>query len=221
MEAVFDWANSLTPFWAYFILFFSLYISGAGIPIPEEFPLMFGGLMVANERMGWVMMGLCVTAALITGDLTAYYLGHKFGMRLSRIPPFSWVLKEATLEKVKEQFRQNEGKAIFFSRFFAGIRLAAFLFSGMARVSIPKFVALDFLAACLSAPVFIAIGYIAQDLTGAEAVARRAKIIIATIVLAILAFVLVTHYLRKRGERNKASVPATGGSDNPPPPSAH
>lgn len=195
---VYDWVTNLEGIWIYLFIFCALYVSGAGIPVPEEFPLAAGGLMLALGRIGIIPLVLCVGLALMTGDLTAYWLGHRFGMRLVRIPPFRWMLTPDRLEKVKLKFRENEGKTIFFSRFFAGVRLATFVFSGMVHVPIPKFVVLDMLAACLSAPIFVVIGYMLPDLFAALRVARTVNIIIFFVALTAVAITWLVLYLRGR-----------------------
>jgi membrane protein DedA with SNARE-associated domain len=174
-----DWLAELHGAWAYAALFLTLYISGAGAPLPEEVPLAFGGYMIANGTCSLPGIAFVVTLALLTGDLTAYWLGRHFGMRVLTFAPFRSICTPERIEKVKRRFRENEGKALFFGRFFTGIRLATFIVAGMARVKLSKFIILDLLAAAVSAPIPVFIGYWLGDIDRAVALSRRIELVFA------------------------------------------
>ena len=107
------WMTDLEGTWLYVSIFLVLYISGAGIPIPEELPLVVAGYLLGKGEMEFLPSVVCIAAALIAGDLTAYWLGRRFGLHLVRVPPFRWLVTPERLDAVKERFRKNEGKAIF------------------------------------------------------------------------------------------------------------
>jgi membrane protein DedA with SNARE-associated domain len=201
-----DSLTNLEGAWAYIALFVTLYVSGAGMPLPEEFPLAFGGFMVAKGTCQLAATVIVITLALLTGDLTAYWLGHRFGMRVLNVFPFRYFCTPERIDKVTHRFRENQRKAIFFARFFAGIRLLTFLFAGMARVPLAQFVALDMLAACCSAPIPFVVGYWLGDFEKAIALARRIDFLIA---LAIAVGLIVTWYFWWR-PRARRAVQANG-----------
>jgi membrane protein DedA with SNARE-associated domain len=165
------------------VLFIVLYVSGAGVPIPEEIPLAFGGYLVHLDKMSFPGLFVTVALALVLGDLTAYWLGRRFGMKLAKIPPFRWVLKPERLEVLKQKFREHEGKTIFFGRFLAGVRLATFVLAGMAHVNVVKFAVLDFLAACCTAPVPILAAYYLGDPDVARKIAGRIDLVLGSVVI--------------------------------------
>lgn len=209
IERVENLVDSLDFVSAYAIVFFTLYISGAGVPLPEEFPLAFGGLLVARGTCSVPGIVVCIVLALLTGDLTAYWLGHRFGVRVLNVPPFRYVCTPERIEKVTQRFRKNQGKAIFFGRFFAGIRLLTFLFSGMASVPLTKFIALDLAAACLSAPIPVIVGYVLGDFRRAVNLARRIDFLIAVGILVALSVVWYFWWRPRAGKESTIVVGST------------
>lgn len=169
-----EWLTSLQGGWStYAWLFFVMYISGVGMPIPEELPLAVGGFLIASGEIDPLAFAVCVFLALMLGDLTAYGLGRVFGLKLRRVWPFSWALTDERFEIVKARFRANEGKAIFFGRFVTGVRLVSYIVCGITHVPLVKFVTIDAIAIVFYAPMPTAIGYWLQDVQASVQLARK------------------------------------------------
>lgn len=199
-----EWLAGLEGGWStYFLLFFVMYISGVGLPIPEELPLAVGGFLIARGEIDPLAFAVCVVGALLLGDLTAYGLGRVFGLKLRRIWPFSWALTEERFEIVKARFRANEGKAIFFGRFVTGVRLVSYVVCGITHVPIVKFVAIDAIAVLVYAPMPALIGYWLGDIQASVKLARKIE---AGIGLA-LALAGTTAYLYwKSGQKRRVET---------------
>ena len=194
------WIEGLSSGWAYLIVFVVLYISGGGMLIPEEFPLAASGYLVAIGKMSWWGVALNVGTALVLGDLTAYWLGRRYGEKIWSVPPFRWVLTPKRYAWVKSHFEQHQTKALFFSRFFAGIRLVSFVFAGIVRVPVWRFVVVDFAAACLSAPIFIVVAYFfgQLDFAAAREAVGRTNLILMTVVAVILVIFYTFYHFRHK-----------------------
>lgn len=203
-----DWINQVDTATAYVVIFIVLYVSGAGVPIPEEFPLAASGYFIAIDKMSWWGVALNVGGALVLGDLTAYWLGRRFGNAIWKVPPFRWVLTPARFAKVKQRFHEHQGKALFFGRFFAGVRLVTFIFAGITRVRVIKFVIIDALAAMLSAPIFIVVAYLfGQHLESARHAVGRANLVMMAIVLTVIGVCWVVWEFKKRRREQTAPLP--------------
>ena len=200
--------------WEHVTLFLVLYVSGAGVPIPEEIPLAAGGYLVHLGEMSFPGLFVTVALGLMLGDLTAYWLGRRFGMRLAAVPPFRWVLKPDRLDALKAKFREHEGKTIFFGRFLAGVRLATFVLAGMSHVNVVKFVLLDFTAACFTAPVPVLAAYYLGDPDVARKIAGRIDLVVGgAVVLGALGWWIWSY-------RRRTQAPAVPLSESETPPNS-
>ena len=156
---------TLAEHFPFLLVFGLLYLSGIGLPLPEEVSLVLGGFLMyllktddnpANDpHWGLTRMILTACVAILAGDLTVYALGRRYGQSL---------LDHRWIQKVLS--RQNRGRidrfydrwghwAVFFSRFVAGIRVGSFFLAGAHGVRASTFLLMDGLGTLISAPVSI------------------------------------------------------------------
>src|SRR5690349_6136260 len=60
------------------IIFALLFACGLGLPLPEDIPLIIGGIAVAKGQMHLVTVGILAWCGIIGGDCVLYHLGKKF-----------------------------------------------------------------------------------------------------------------------------------------------
>lgn len=148
----------------YASVFIALLLCGAGVPLPEDITLVAGGVIAglgyANVH---VMVGVTMTGVLV-GDASMFLLGHHFGARLLRLPLFAWLLPPARYAKVQQKFERYGNRMMFVARFLPGMRTAVFITAGAThRVSFWRFALLDGLAALISVPLWVYLGYLGAD----------------------------------------------------------
>lgn len=212
-----EWLSGLGGGWAtYAWLFGVLYISGVGLPIPEELPLGVGGFLIAGGEIDALVFAGCVFVALVLGDLTAYGLGRVFGLKLRKVWPFSVALTGERFETVKARFRANEGKAIFFGRFVTGVRMVSYIVCGMTHVPILKFVLIDSLAIAIFAPIPALAGYWLQDVQASMQLARKIELFIAVAILLVLVGCAVHWWTKTRRKPIAETTPIESGVDHLP-----
>ena len=156
----------------YLAIAFVLFIAGLGVPIPEDIPLIYGGVMAGRGDMNpWIHFAVSVAFILI-GDVCLYMIGKRLGRARAaaggdtedaeNIRPPSRLEKLLTPErrvKVQSYFDRYGSWTVFFGRFVAGIRGAVFLTAGLTQFPLRRFIILDGLAALISVPVWIGLGY--------------------------------------------------------------
>ena len=148
----------------YLAVFIALLLCGAGVPLPEDITLVAGGVIAglgyANVH---TMFGVGMAGVLI-GDAGMFLLGHHFGARILKIRFVARVLTPERYAKVQEKFERYGNRLMFIARFLPGMRTAVFITAGSThRVSFLRFFLLDGLAALISVPIWVYLGYFGAD----------------------------------------------------------
>jgi membrane protein DedA with SNARE-associated domain len=196
-----DLVASLIEQLGYVGLLLILFLAGLGVPIPEELPIITGGVLSHQLVLRWwIALPVCFVGVL-SGDIALYWVGHHWGERVLAWRPVRWVLSPAREEQLKAAYRNNGVKIVFTARHVMGLRAAAFLTAGIARVPFWKFLAVDAAAAFVSVPFGFFLAYLFADQV--EQVLADVHRIERWITLGVLAIVAiwVTIAIRRRGER--------------------
>ncbi len=148
----------------YIAVFIALMICGAGLPLPEDITLVAGGVIAglgyANVH---VMFGLTMFGVLL-GDAAIFLLGHHYGARILQWRFVARVLTPSRYAKVQKKFEQYGNRMLFFARFLPGMRTTIYLTAGTThRVSFLRFLLIDTLAALISVPFWVYLGYFGAD----------------------------------------------------------
>ena len=141
----------------------ALLLGSLGVPVPEEMPIAAAGIL-SHEGLArwWLALPMCLLGVL-SGDVVLYWTGRRWGERILRWRMVQWVLTAPRAEVLKEAYRQHALKTVVTARHVAGLRAAAFLTAGMARVPFWKFILADAGAATVSVPFVFALAYFFTD----------------------------------------------------------
>ena len=144
----------------YVAVFAALLLCGAGIPLPEDITLVAGGVIAGLGYANVHAMAAVALVGVLAGDAAIFLLGHRYGARIMRWPPVAWLFTPARYAKVQEKFARYGNRLLFLARFLPGMRTAVYLSAGAThRVSFLRFLLLDGLAALISVPVWVYLGY--------------------------------------------------------------
>ena len=145
----------------------ALLLGSLGVPIPEEMPIAAAGIL-SHEGLArwWLALPVCLLGVL-SGDVVLYWTGRRWGERVLGWRVVRWVLTAQRAEWLKEAYRQHAMKTVAMARHVVGLRAAAFLTAGMARVPFWKFILADAGAAALTVPFVFTLAYFFTDQIGA------------------------------------------------------
>lgn len=147
------------PLLIYGILFSLLLLGAIGFPMPEDLPLIFGGILAHRGSTEiWTTMGICY-AGVVVGDLVIFAIGRKLGPSLFEK---AWFKKRWGPHRVKHLRLRLEKRSlwmIFIARHLFYLRTATFLVCGAVRMRWARFLMADAAAALISVPLMIWIGY--------------------------------------------------------------
>lgn len=147
--------------YSYGILVLLLILTGAGLPLPEEVPIVYAGVASSVGTMNvWIALVCCFVGALI-GDCVLYTIGYKFGhglaMRHPRIAEFLHADREARVEK---WIKRHGLKVLFVARFMVFVRAPVYLAVGVLRMPVRQFVLVDTFCAASVVGTFFGLSYL-------------------------------------------------------------
>ncbi len=179
-----------------------LFLSGFGLPLPEDIPLTLAGFTTIKQANDHFVPGQYLTTFAIVvipilfGDLIAYGLGCRFGTGLrERIGFLRRMLSPPRLARVQAWFDRYGAFAVFLGRQVTGVRFVTFFTAGSMRVPLPRFLGFDFLGCVVSVPIWLTLGTLASRYGEAwlhAAMSRASHLILLVAVLLILVLAVVT-----------------------------
>jgi len=103
-------------------------------------------------------------AGVLAGDSTMFLAGRIFGYRVQRLKFFRKVVSPQRFSQIQKKFKKHGLGLLFVARFLPGLRSPIYLVAGMShRISYLTFIVMDGLAALISVPVWIYMGYFFAD----------------------------------------------------------
>ena len=216
LESLWATIGALDPVYTLAAILGVLFVSGAGVPIPEDIPLTFTGILLSLpqtvERFGGpvpaiITVGLITYTAIITGDLVAYTLGRRFGNDIATWPLLRLALSPKRRARLERWFARYGNWAVFLGRMVAGVRFVTFVSAGIAKMPVHRFVLFDSLASLVTVPAWIFLGYMIgthfdQLLVWMSRVNTTSWIVLG---VGAVAFFVVRRILRRRRESRRAA----------------
>jgi membrane protein DedA with SNARE-associated domain len=224
----------------YLALIAILVIAGTGVPIPEDIPLILSGYMCNTDhspinnfprmvdidgdgvleavprqlpRLGWMMAAGMI--GVLAGDSIVFSIGRR-GIDSNNMVArhLRKVMHSKRRERVERHFAKHGNLTIFVGRFMPGFRSIIFAFAGISRMSYLRFLLIDGMAAFMSVPLFVLIGYhFASELNLVFAKIEHIKHILAPILLVVGIGLVAIYIVRRRRKLATEPLPkdvATG-----------
>lgn len=199
-DRVFIYLTTLSSNAAYLIIFGILVACGLGFPLPEDLPLIATGYLIWDGTMEWGL-GVGITmAGVLIGDITLFYLGKRMGLKILDSPK-NLLFKRDKIRRTRAYFRKYGDKIVFFARFVAGFRAVAFFMAGAMKMKFSRFILLDSIAAVLSVPIWIGIGYflgykLGDEIASVLQSARHLKHWFTIGIFTVLSIILIRIWLK-------------------------
>lgn len=144
----------------YLAVLLLLLACGFGIPIPEDITLVAGGVIAGIGAANVHVMCLVGLAGVLAGDSLMFWVGRHYGERARQLRWVAWLLTPRRYMRIEQLYRRHGNRLMFIARFLPGLRTPIYLTAGMTRrVPFWRFFALDGLAAVLSVPIWVYLGY--------------------------------------------------------------
>ncbi len=151
-------------FIAYAAVFGILVACGLGVPLPEDISLILGGFLAHKGAASLPVMMVVGFAGILVGDSLIFFAGRRLGAKLGKNPGasggfFARIVTPEKRAKVEGLFAKHGQKIVCIARFMPGVRAVTYFTAGSVGMSYWRFIFWDGLAALLSAPVFVWLGF--------------------------------------------------------------
>ena len=189
-----------------------LLLCGLGLPLPEDVVLISAGLLAAGKGHSWIYASGAMYVGVIAGDALAFWIGHRFGLRLLAIPWVGARVPPAKVQTIQRLFARYGSWVFFIARFLPGLRAAIFCLAGVMRASFGRFLAFDGLAGLISVPLWVWLGHFLGVKFGDDleelrtAIARSRHYSLAVAGAAVLALAGLWWWRRRARARGEANA---------------
>ncbi len=206
----------------YAFVFFVLLLCGFGLPMPEDVFLVTGGVLawlaspleesvtfqqMLHDRglLGMIAIGLL---GILAGDSVIYMAGRQFGARVAEFWPLRRMVTPEKLERVESLMRRRGNLVVLLARYLPGLRAPTFFAAGHSRLPYLRFLLFDGVAALVSAPLWVCLGfYFGDDIEKAARTSARFGHYILGAVLLVIAYFVFRSYRRRRAAAALAGPP--------------
>lgn len=205
---------------SYLAIIFVLVLTGMGLPVPEEVPIIAAGVLSAHDQLNpWLALASCVIGALL-GDTASYWIGYHFGRGV--LQKHRWWVRVVTPERearIERMIRSHGFKVFFVARFLIGFRSAIYLTAGVLRMSFVRFILIDAACASVIIAVFFGLSYWFGDQVRAW-IQRGEWALTAAVAAGLVVAGVVVWYRSRRKliEAVEGPTEATPAQDPAPPP---
>jgi membrane protein DedA with SNARE-associated domain len=182
-----------------------LLIGSLGVPLPEDAALLAAGVMIERGLTHPILAIVLVIAGVLGGDAVLFFAARRLGPEAYKRKLFQKLLPPARREKIDRAFEKYGGRFVFLARHVAGLRGAVFAMAGIHGMAPRKLFFWDALAACISIPIVMALGYFGSAHIDRirHGISHVEHSVVLVAVIAVLGFVTWRHlHLRSAARRN-------------------
>lgn len=127
--------------WALVLLFVLLALESFGLPVPGETALIACGVLASQGSLSIVWVIVVAILAAIIGDNLGYWAAREGGRPLLERHRLTRRYAQHYLPRGERFFAKHGGKAVFFGRFVAVLRVTAAWVAGISRMRWWRFLA--------------------------------------------------------------------------------
>jgi len=199
----------------YPLLFLLVMCESSGIPIPGETALITAAVLASQGRLQIEIVIALAAAGAIVGDNIGYMIGRKGG-RWALERPGAFHRQRVEVLRVGEPFFKLHGpKAVFFGRFFLGLRVWASWLAGATHMHWRSFLVWNALGGMLWATAIGLLAYFLGHSAG-NVIETFGLIGLAAVLLAIGSGFYLHRRHRRRGDSH-ATIAGTSAAGGAPP----
>jgi membrane protein DedA with SNARE-associated domain len=120
--------------WAMLVLFVLLALESFGLPVPGETALIACSVLASQGSLSIVTVLVVASAAAIIGDNAGYWVARTGGRTWLERHRLTRAYAEKYIPKGERFFARHGGKAVFFGRFVAVLRVTSAWIAGISHM---------------------------------------------------------------------------------------
>jgi membrane-associated protein len=178
-----------------------------GFIFPGETAVIVAGVVASQDHVNVVAVAVLVVAAAISGDSVGYFIGRRYGESLMKLP----ILKRrrVALDSALEGLRRRGPIYVFIGRFTAFLRAVMPGLAGMSEMNYRRFFIANALGGIIWGVSFTLLGYFAG--TALTRIEHYASWVGLAVLIAMVLFFVIFHFVKKSRETNEDPVASEGG----------
>lgn len=170
-----------------------------GLPIPEDIPLLLGGILIEIGKADAVPTFLVCYISVLAGDLFIFSIGRYFGPKIFKLRWFKSRETKTKLKRIRVGLERKSVLMIFLARHLFYVRTLTFLSCGALRMRYSRFIIADAIAALISVPLMLTLGYFAAgSYDQMNKLLNEAKLASLVIVILLIVGYLVFQKIKSR-----------------------
>ncbi len=198
--------------YGYLAVFFGIALESLGIPIPGETITLVGGFLAGSGELDYWLVLATASSGAVVGSSIGYWIGRLGGWPLLLRTGSFFRISEKQLTEVKTQFSENAGRAVFFGRFVAFLRVLASPMAGIVEMPFPQFMLFNLAGGTVWAAVMVTLSFFLGRLVPLEQlISWVAKFAIIALFLVVAWFVvpgwLESRKLKQSSVNDQPSAP--------------
>ena len=179
-------------------------LESAGIPIPSEVIMPFGGFLVASGQFTLLAVAMYGALGNLLGSLIAYYIGLYGGRPLVEKYGKYILLSKHDLDKTDKFFQKRGNLTVFVGRILPIVRTYISFPAGIAKMKLAPFIIYTFVGAFIWSYALALVGVrLGENWEAIKIVGRRFDILIALIILAGIAWYVKRHIRNNLKHKNQ------------------
>ncbi len=156
MDAVLIWVST----YGYGAIFGLLVLGIVGLPVPDEWLLVFSGYLVYAGRLNAPAAFASALLGSCCGITCSYWLGRKVGLPIIHSKLGRWLhITDAQVHRVHDWFERLGHWVLFFGYYIPGVRHFSALVAGTSELEYRNFARFAYSGALLWVSTFLFIGY--------------------------------------------------------------
>ena len=172
-----------------------------GFVFPGEIAVLLGGVLAADHHVRLESVIVAGIAGAVVGDSVGYEVGRRWGRRLLQGALGRFVTADH-LDRAGRYLQSKGGKAVFFGRFTAALRVLIPGMAGMSAMPYRRFLAYNAAGGAVWATGFVVAGYLAgHSWQRVEHVAGRASVVLLLLLVLVGAVVLTARWVDRHQVR--------------------
>ncbi len=184
--------------YGYLAVFLGIALESLGIPIPGETITLVGGFLAGSGELDyWLVLGTAGAGA-VAGSSIGYWIGRLGGWALLVKAGRIFRISEEQLTEAKRQFSENAGRAVFFGRFVAFLRILASPMAGIVEMPFPQFMVFNIAGGAVWASVMVTLSFFLGRLVPLEEVISWAARFAIVALILVVAWFVVPGWLESR-----------------------
>jgi len=160
---MYDWILAQSGLHLYIGLFLMLMGGAIGLPIPEDLPLIAGGILIQLGKTNPETVFIVCYSGIVLGDIMIFSFGRWLGPSVFRRKPFQTPRARYRIKRIRLSMERRSVLMIFVARHLFYLRTLTFLSCGALKMRFSTFLVADAIAALVSAPLMLALGYFASE----------------------------------------------------------